>query len=53
MAENDNGGNDSELYISVIEASKLISKTFDGNPKHLREFIDGVEAAAYFPDTGR
>jgi hypothetical protein len=32
-------------YISVVQAVKLISKTFDRNPKHLREFCEGVEAA--------
>jgi hypothetical protein len=32
-------------FISVVQAVKLISKTFDGNPKHLREFCEGVEAA--------
>jgi hypothetical protein len=32
-------------YISVVQAVKLISKSFDGNPKHLREFCEGVEAA--------
>jgi hypothetical protein len=39
MAEEDN------VYISVVQAVKLISITFDGNPKQLREFCDGVEAA--------
>jgi hypothetical protein len=29
MAEEEND------YISVVQAVKLISKTFDGNPKHL------------------
>ncbi|PNF16929.1 hypothetical protein B7P43_G03694 [Cryptotermes secundus] len=32
-------------YISVVQAVKLISRTFEGNPKHLREFCEGVEAA--------
>lgn len=34
-----------ESYIPVVQAVKLIPRTFDGNPKHLREFIEGVEAA--------
>jgi hypothetical protein len=29
----------------VVQAVKLISRTFDGNPKHLREFCEGVETA--------
>jgi hypothetical protein len=32
-------------YISVVQAVKLIPKSFDGNPKCLREFFEGVEAA--------
>jgi hypothetical protein len=32
-------------YISVVHAVKLIPKNFDGNPKYLREFCDGVEAS--------
>jgi hypothetical protein len=32
-------------FISVVQAVKLISRTFDGNAKHLREFCEGVEAA--------
>jgi hypothetical protein len=32
-------------YISVVQAVKLIPKSFDGNPKCLREFCEGVEAA--------
>jgi aminopeptidase N len=39
MAEEENE------YISVVQAVKLIRKNFDGNPKHLREFCEGVEAA--------
>ena len=43
------GGNDDrnldEDYISVPQASKLIPHSFDGNPKLLREFIEGVETA--------
>jgi hypothetical protein len=39
MAENENE------YISVVQAIKLIAKSFDGNPKSLREFCEGVEAA--------
>jgi SMC interacting uncharacterized protein involved in chromosome segregation len=36
---------DENEYISVVQAAKLIPKSFDGNPKHLREFCEGVEAA--------
>jgi hypothetical protein len=32
-------------YIFVVQAVKLIPKSFDGNPKQLREFCEGVEAA--------
>jgi DNA-directed RNA polymerase subunit L len=32
-------------YISVVQVAKLIPKSFDGNPKCLREFCEGVEAA--------
>jgi hypothetical protein len=32
-------------YISVVQAVKLIPKGFDGNPKCLCEFCEGVEAA--------
>ena len=39
MAEDENE------YISVVQAVKLIPKSFDGNPKCLREFCEGVEAA--------
>ena len=40
-----NEGNDDENFISVVQAVKLIPRNFDGNPKHLREFIESVEAA--------
>jgi hypothetical protein len=33
-------------YISVVQGVKLISRTFDGNPKHLREFCEGDGAAS-------
>jgi hypothetical protein len=36
---------DENEYISVVQAVKLIPKSFDGNPKCLREFFEGVEAA--------
>ena len=39
MAENENE------YISVVQAVKLIPKSFEGNPKYLREFCESVEAA--------
>jgi hypothetical protein len=32
-------------YISVVQAVKLIHRDFDGNPKHLREFCEGMESA--------
>jgi hypothetical protein len=32
-------------YISVVQAIKVVQKSFDGNPKYLREFCEGVEAA--------
>jgi hypothetical protein len=32
-------------YISVVQAVKLIPKNFNGNPKELREFCEGVESA--------
>jgi hypothetical protein len=35
---------DSE-YISVVQAVKLIPRNFNGNPKELREFCEGVESA--------
>jgi hypothetical protein len=36
---------DETEYISVVQAVKLVSKNFDGNPKDLREFREGVESA--------
>jgi hypothetical protein len=36
---------DETEYVSVVQAVKLISKNFDGNPKELREFCEGVESA--------
>jgi hypothetical protein len=39
MAEQENE------YISVVQAVKLIPKSFDGNPKFLREFCEAVESA--------
>jgi len=32
-------------YCSVAEAMKLLTHTFDGNKKKLREFIDNVDVA--------
>lgn len=43
--ENDLENDQDNNYISVVQAIKLIPSTFDGNPKLLREFIEGVEAA--------
>ena len=34
-----------DSYISVAQAVKLIPLNFDGDPKQLRVFIEGVEAA--------
>jgi hypothetical protein len=36
---------DEENEYSVVQAVKLIPKSFDGNPKCLREFCEGAEAA--------
>lgn len=44
MAEADSNQSDND-FISVPKAVKLIPQSFDGNPKLLREFIEGVEAA--------
>jgi hypothetical protein len=32
-------------FISVVQAVKLIPRNFEGNPKELREFCQGVETA--------
>jgi hypothetical protein len=32
-------------YVSVVQAIKLVPKSFDRNPKYLREFCEGIEAA--------
>jgi hypothetical protein len=45
MADDGNSDNEEGAFISVIQAVKLIPRPFEGNPKQLREFIDGVEAA--------
>jgi hypothetical protein len=45
MADNENSDNEEGAFISVIQAIKLIPRPFEGNPKQLREFIEGVEAA--------
>jgi hypothetical protein len=37
-------GEDNE-FISVVQAVKLIPKNFEGNPRQLREFCEGVESA--------
>jgi hypothetical protein len=31
--------------ISVVQTFKLIAKNFNGNPKELHEFYEGVESA--------
>lgn len=45
MADGEENAHDEDNYLSVVQAVKLIPFTFDGNPKQLREFIEGVEAA--------
>ena len=46
-----NEGDELEVnYISVVQAIKLIPRTFDGNPKLLREFIEGADAAVEVVD---
>ena len=40
MAEEEDGD-----YLSVVQAIKLIPFSFNGEPKQLREFIEGVESA--------
>ena len=44
MAEDENHEEEG-AYISVTQAVKLIPRPFEGNPKQLREFIEGVESA--------
>jgi hypothetical protein len=41
---------DENEYISVVQAVKLIPKNFDGNPKYLREFCQGIESARQVVD---
>jgi hypothetical protein len=36
---------DETEYVSVAQPVKMISKNFDGNPKDLREFCEGVKSA--------
>ena len=36
---------DESDFISVVQAVKLIPNNFNGNPKQLREFCEGVESA--------
>ena len=45
MADDENSDNEEGAFISVMQAIKLIPRPFEGNPKQLREFIEGVEAA--------
>ena len=45
MANDESEIQEGDNYISVIQAVKLIPFSFDGNPKQLREFTEGVEAA--------
>ena len=44
MAEDENHEEEG-AYISVTQAVKLIPRLFKGNPKQLREFIEGIESA--------
>jgi hypothetical protein len=45
MADNENSDNEEGAFISVMQAVKLIPRPFECNPKQLREFVEGVEAA--------
>jgi hypothetical protein len=45
MADVESSDNEEGAFISVIQAIKLIPRPFEGNPKQLREFIEGVEVA--------
>jgi hypothetical protein len=45
MADNENSDNEERTFISVMQAVKLIPRPFEGNPKQLRESVEGVEAA--------
>ncbi|KAJ4425611.1 hypothetical protein ANN_27807 [Periplaneta americana] len=45
MADDDRSEDESNDFVSVAQAIKLIPKPFDGNPKFLREFCEAVESA--------
>jgi hypothetical protein len=45
MVGDENSDNEDGAFISVIQAIKLILRTFKGNPKQLREFTERVVAA--------
>jgi hypothetical protein len=45
MVDDENSDIEEGALISVVQAIKLIPRPFEGNPKQLREFIEGVEAA--------
>jgi hypothetical protein len=45
MADEDLEREGEGAYIPAAQAAKLIPRPFDGNPKQLREFIEGAEAA--------
>ena len=45
MAEEQEQVEIEDRFISVIQAVKLIPLNFDGDPKQLSAFIEGVEAA--------
>jgi hypothetical protein len=54
MADEDLARDDDEgIYISVTQAAKLIPRPFEGNPKQLREFIEGAEAAIAVTHPGK
>ena len=53
MADEDPERGDEGAYISVTQAIKLIPRPFEGNPKQLREFIEGAEAAIAVTHPGK
>jgi hypothetical protein len=53
MADEDLERDEEGAYISVTQAAKLIPRRFEGNPKQLREFIEGAEAAIAVTHPGK
>jgi hypothetical protein len=45
MADENPDKDNEGTYMSVTQAIKLIPRPFEGNPRQLREFIEGAEAA--------